>query len=320
VSIARAELLGLKVTQNLLPMRWEFADVAGAVVCRVPRRDTGTSSPAAPPPGRPRLDPAARQRRASTVPDGERRRRPTPEYLPVQPPAFTERAGSRSTRPPCRPATPPCPPPAPHGAHYLGCASAPPPPRALASAPAIADGGPSGPAAAPVGRRRPATRARAPSSPPPKSRPGHHGAEFRWPRAEPLPRCRAARSPAGPAKPRWRRNTKSFSATTVGSAAAFPVIPTSSAKIKKTVLLDGKFLRDRRRVTAGRLRFSPFWSACRDGGAHPMVGDRVQAGGNTVTHCSAQKTVVSLEHARAEIAGVTARREQQFPGRIARAG
>jgi putative ABC transport system permease protein len=82
----------------------------------------------------------------------------------------------------------------------------------------------------------------------------------------------------------------------------------------KTILLDGASY-----VIVGVMpqgfRFSPFWATHAELWAPNAFGDRVQnRGGNSLRIFARLKSGVTLEQARAEIAGITAHLEQQFPG------
>jgi putative ABC transport system permease protein len=84
--------------------------------------------------------------------------------------------------------------------------------------------------------------------------------------------------------------------------------------VGKTVLLDGNSYAIVGVMPRG-FRFSPFWATRAEMWAPNAFGDRVHSRGNNSLRIFARlKDGVSLEQARAEIAGVTGRLEQQFPG------
>src|SRR6185369_4332321 len=84
--------------------------------------------------------------------------------------------------------------------------------------------------------------------------------------------------------------------------------------VGKTVLLDGNSYAIVGVMPRG-FRFSPFWATRAEMWAPNAFGDRVYSRGNNSLRIFARlKDGVSLEQARAEIAGVTARLEHQFPG------
>jgi len=84
--------------------------------------------------------------------------------------------------------------------------------------------------------------------------------------------------------------------------------------VGKAVLLDGNFYAIVGVMPRG-FRFSPFWATRAEMWAPNAFGDRVHSRGNNSLRIFARlKDGASLEQARAEIAGVTGRLEQQFPG------
>ena len=84
--------------------------------------------------------------------------------------------------------------------------------------------------------------------------------------------------------------------------------------IGKTILLDGNSYTIVGVMPRG-FRFSPFWATRAEMWAPNAFGDRVHSRGNNSLRIFARlKDGVALEQARAEIAGITARLEQQFPG------
>jgi predicted permease len=84
--------------------------------------------------------------------------------------------------------------------------------------------------------------------------------------------------------------------------------------VGKTILLDGASYTIVGVMPQG-FRFAPFWATRAEMWAPNAFGDRVHnRGGNSLRVFARLKNRVSLEQARAEIVGVTARLEQQFPG------
>jgi predicted permease len=84
--------------------------------------------------------------------------------------------------------------------------------------------------------------------------------------------------------------------------------------VGKTILLDGASYTIVGIMPQG-FRFAPFWATRAEMWAPNAFGDRVHnRGGNSLRVFARLKNRVSLEQARAEIVGVTARLEQQFPG------
>jgi putative ABC transport system permease protein len=84
--------------------------------------------------------------------------------------------------------------------------------------------------------------------------------------------------------------------------------------VGKTVLLDGNSYAIVGVMPRG-FRFSPFWATRAEMWAPNAFGDRVHnRGGNSLRIFARLKDGVSVEQARSEIAGITARLEHQFPG------